>query len=538
MTGRQPVAGAAPAVEAARSPDAVPRQRQVRPAWPSVWQLLRERAASTPDLPYLDIGDRSGAWCRLSFGEFHARAAAVADRLRGEHGIGHRTRVALIARNDLESVQALFGVLATGAEVFLLSPNDPPERRARQLAARAPNLVLGEEAVALTVAAPAGPPAAAHCPAVDSDPALLFNTSGSTDLPKTVVQPHQAVLTNAVAFCRHHRLRPGERLLGFLPISHANAVHTNLMAPLVAGCHSILLPELAPFDLPRRIEELDPRLVSMVPSAVEALLAVWRKPRRPPSLTHVLTAAAPLAASAAARFTALTSVPVVQGYGLTETTNFSTSLPLDLPAGAYRRLMTEAGTPTVGAAFPGTEVSVVGPDGTPLPPGATGEICMRGPSLMTGYLDDPAATAAAFAGGRFHSGDLGQAVLDPDAGTVFVLTGRLKNIAKVRGEQVSLEEVEHGLTSVGGIRDAGCARTEHPLDGEQIVAAVVLDDLPAAAALTAAAVRDRLRATLPAVAVPRLLVRVPGIPRTPTGKIVRPALRQLIEDHRRRGDQL
>lgn len=521
-------------VAAARSGDSIPEHRQARSSAVTVWELLCRRATATPDLPYLDIADRSGRWHTVSFGLLRAQAGTLAGWLRTNHGIGSGDRVALAPRNDLESVQALFGALAAGASVLLLNPDDPAERLARQLSARAPRLVLGDLGGATPVpvtatAAPDGPAPAGddHRP-TGLEPALMFNTSGSTDLPKTVCQPHQAVLTNAVAFGRHHRLQPGQRVLGFLPISHANAVHTNLMAPLATGAHSILLPGLEPFTLPGHIERIDPRLVSMVPSAVEALLTIWRRPRLPRSLTHVLSAAAPLAAATCRRFTDLTGLPVTQGYGLTETTNFSTTLPPTIGAEAYRRLMLEADTPSVGVAFAGTDVFVSAEDGTPLPPAAVGEICMRGPSLMTGYLDDDAATAAAFAGGRFHSGDLGYAVEDPEVGRVFVLTGRLKNIAKVRGEQVSLEEVEHALCSVSGLRDAGCVTEPHRVDGERLVAAVVVDrgagELP-----DRATVLHELRLRLPAIALPRTIVVLERIPRTATGKIVRLELGRLIE---------
>src|SRR6185436_14333281 len=98
-------------------------------------------------------------------------------------------------------------------------------------------------------------------------------------------------------------------------------------------------------------------------------------------------------------------VRVLQGYGLTETTNFSTTMPRGLSDARYRELMVDAAIPSIGVAVHGNEVAVLRPDGTRADPGEIGELCMRGHNVMLGYTD-PEATERVFEGGWFHSGDL------------------------------------------------------------------------------------------------------------------------------------
>jgi acyl-CoA synthetase (AMP-forming)/AMP-acid ligase II len=169
-------------------------------------------------------------------------------------------------------------------------------------------------------------------------------------------------------------------------------------------------------------------------------------------------------------------------------------------------------------------VAVLRPDGSRAEPGETGEVCMRGHNVMTGYRGNPQATREAFRGGWFHSGDLGHEVRVPGyEEPFFVLSGRTKNIAKVRGQAVSLEEMERVLLAVPGVADAGCVALPHQFFGEQVTAAVVLrstaepiDVLPA------------LRAAFPAGVLPERVVELPAIPRTPTGKLRRAELKSLL----------
>lgn len=301
-----------------------------------------------------------------------------------------------------------------------------------------------------------------------------------------------------------------------------NGVHFTVVAVLNAGAHVVLPQQFSPLTYRSQLETYRPQIASVVPSMLEALLVTGRGWRPPDTLRYFVSAAAPLTASLAKRIMNAFGLRVIQGYGLTETTNFSTMLPIDLADDDYAALVLNTEIPTVGVAFPGNELEVLSVTGDVLAEGEIGEVCMRGHNVMECYVDAPDQTSEAFAGDWFHSGDLGRWIRGRDDRRYFILTGRLKNIAQVRGEAVSLEEVEHALLSLDSVVDAGCLAQSHPLWGEEIVAMVVLRDADIAE------IRTQLAALLPPTALPRRWQQVDSVPRTPTGKLQRALLRDQL----------
>jgi acyl-CoA synthetase (AMP-forming)/AMP-acid ligase II len=244
----------------------------------------------------------------------------------------------------------------------------------------------------------------------------------------------------------------------------------------------------------------------------------------PSELRYFVSAAAPLARRTARAVHERLGIRVIQGYGLSETTNFSTTMPTNLAGEAYQRLMLDADIPSIGVALYGNEVEVHRPDGSTARPGEAGEICMRGLNVMRGYAGNDVATTEAFRGGWFHSGDLGSYVDDADTGgRFFMITGRAKNIAKVAGAAVSLDEMDRVLSGLSGVIDAACVAVPHPLLGEEVIAAIVCRQ-----PVEERDVRAYLRGTFAAAVLPRRIVRVERIARTPTGKLKRAELAELL----------
>jgi acyl-CoA synthetase (AMP-forming)/AMP-acid ligase II len=354
--------------------------------------------------------------------------------------------------------------------------------------------------------------------------ALFFGTSGSTAVSKLVAQSHANIAVNAEAVRRHHGLGRGDRMLGCLPIHHVNGLHFTIFATLASGAEAVLAHSFDPFGYPELIERFRPRLASVVPSILEALLATWRRPHVPDDFAYFVSAAAPLQTRTARAVAVTLGARVLQGYGLTETTNFSTAVPNDLPREVDRRLAYDADIPSIGTALYGNEVAVLRPDGEAADPGEVGEICMRGWNVMNRYAGNDEATREAFRHGWFHSQDLGFFVDDGDTGRrFFYISGRAKNIAKVRGESVSLEEMDRVLLALPQVWDAACVSIPHRLLGEEVVATVVcepdLSDLD---------LQTALRAVFAPSVVPGRIVRLPAIPRTPTGKIRRGELAERV----------
>jgi acyl-CoA synthetase (AMP-forming)/AMP-acid ligase II len=465
----------------------------------------------------------------LTFGEAWELLRLRADSL-SRLGLMASQRLALAPRNDIDSVLTALAALALGAHVWMVNPDDPGERLQRQLTTRRPNLVLGDIAGAEALSAPRDPAPDLRPALIDpASAAFLFNTSGSTGVPKAVIQSHAAVIANARSFTSHHGLTPGRMILGLLPIHHVNAVHSNLMSTLYSGAECFLLRPDSLLRLHRWIESSNPYLVSLVPSIAEALLTSWRRPHVPPDLHHVLSAAAPLSARTAREFQQRFDRRIIQGYGLSETMNFSTTMPIDLDGPTYSALTFDAERPSVGRALPGVDLEVRSPSGTPVPDGVVGEVFVRGHHLMTGYDDDPQSTGEVLTDGWFRTGDLGYQRFEKTAGTCLFLTGRNKNVAKVHGEQIALEEVENALLMLPGVLDAACGTETDERRGERIVAGLVGDR-----DLDLSEIRQALAHLLPPYGIPTHIVSLRRIPRTPTGKILRADLASLLASEGRR----
>lgn len=498
-------------------------------------------ARRQPERPFMTWCPTDGGTQVISYGSLERRTRALVRHLGLAHTVGEAEPVALLADNHPACVVAMFALLRAGVPCLFLDPRDPPRRVDAILSSHPVTRVLAtaERAAQWHGLAEVIPDlseaetSADRLNAPDDEyndksrelsadaPALLFATSGSTAASKLVVQPHRALTSNAEAVRRHHRLDEATTVMGGLPIHHVNGVHFTLLGTLHAGAHVVLPQEFSAFTYRDLIDEHQPEIASVVPPVLETLLITGRGWRPPASLRYFVSAAAPLSTGLIRRVVDQLGVRVIQGYGLTETTNFATTVPVDASDETYRAVALDVDIPSVGVAVAGNEVEVLAADATVLGEHVVGEICMRGHNIMTGYARRDDLTAAAFAGGWFHSGDLGFWTYGPDGRRYFSITGRTKNIAKVRGEAVSLEEVERALLSIDTVLDAGCIAVPHQLEGEQLVALIATTgdgsgDLDA--------IRTRLASLVPPVAVPARWHHLPRIPRTPTGKLARPEL--------------
>lgn len=487
-----------------------------------------------PNAAYLTIVGSEEPPVTVSYLEMDDLSSRVAHGLRYELECEPGAAVGLIAGTDVFTVAMILGALKAGCSLALLNHAEPATRISAQLDKLGIRVVFRSQlvpAIKLPVTIDAsefcrtgcrGSRYAEPCPTL-SLPALFFGTSGSTAASKIVAQSHYNVVENAKAVCHHHQLTNTDRLLGCLPLHHVNGVHFTLFATLMAGAHVILLTNSDPVEQLRQIRHNRPRLVSLVPSILESMLEVATPEMLPPELQYFVSAAAPLAPRTVRDVTRRMGRRILQGYGLTETTNFSTTVPNDISFNAYRRVMCESDAPSIGVALYGNDIAVMAEDGNPARIGDTGELCIRGHNVMMGYAGNAEETAKAFRDGWFHSQDLGYETSDGESGMkYFVITGRTKNIAKVGGESVSLEEVERALLNWPEIQDAACISIPHRLLGEAIVAAVVSTDV------STLAIRRHLLMLVSPMALPRHFVRLERIPRTATGKICRSDLTQVV----------
>src|SRR5262249_51784121 len=267
----------------------------------------------------------------------------------------------------------------SGARGLCATPDllEKVEGRAR------PEFVLPLEGVGALAGRAPEPPA----DLADQMAAVLY-TSGTTGNPKGVALRQRTLIANAWSMARNFRL-DGATQFAVLPLYHAHAFGFGLMSSLSTGGHLVFSERLEPFTWAAAVRAESVEGSSVVPALLPMLLAGGVKHEQGPTLRHLMVSSAPLPAEAARPFETPTGIPLIQGWGLSEYTNFACCLsPFDSPE-EHAELMYSWEVPSVGPALEGTEVKVVDPSGATVGEGARGELMVRGHSLMIGYYRDP-----------------------------------------------------------------------------------------------------------------------------------------------------
>ncbi len=341
--------------------------------------------------------------------------------------------------------------------------------------------------------------------------AVLPFSSGTTGLPKGVMLTHANLLANLRQVEQAHAVREDDVFLNQLPFFHIYGMTVLMGSAILAGATQVVASRYRPVDdFLALFERYRPTVFLTVPPILAELC---RHPKTAAidwsRMRFVNTGGAPVSVALQEGFRRLTGVPVVQGYGLTESSPTTHVAPLD-----------GSRTGTIGTPVSMTEDRIADPDdGRELAPGEVGELWVRGPQVMAGYFDDPEATARALVGGWLRTGDLARRGAD---GCVFVVD-RLKELIKTDGCQVPPAEIEGVLAEHPDVRDAAVIGEPHPVRGEVPVACVVRREGAAVTEeeLIAFAARD--------LAKYKRLARVTfvaAIPRGPSGKILRRALKE------------
>ncbi len=360
----------------------------------------------------------------------------------------------------------------------------------------------------------AGSPPASQVPLSADDEALLMYTSGTTGRPKGVLHCHRSLLAGGWNTARAHQLGPDDRGLCVLPHHHINGLCVTLMGPLVSGGSVIVCRR---FSVRRFWEDCDRYAAtwfSCVPTIVSRLLHHDSEPPKEVlrRLRFARSASAPLPAETHKSFESRFGIVLVETMGLTETAAQILANPL--PPGERR-----IGSP--GIAF-GNKVAVIDGAGNMRRPGQTGEIAVKGPNVMLGYLDDGEATGDAFTkDGWLKTGDVG--VMDED-GYVHVC-GRLKELIIKGGENIAPREVDDVLHAHPDVIEAAAFAVPCTDYGQRVEAAVCLTD---DATVTPDELITHCRARLGAFRAPDRIHVLADLPRGPSGKIQRSRLSGIL----------
>ena len=448
-------------------------------------------------------------------------------------GIGRGERVAIVLPNGPEMASCFVSV-AAAASAAPLNPSYKADEFSFYLGDLRPRaLVLREEdasparavaealaipVIGLTPEGPAGgfrldlaalPPAPAVLagPAAAGDEALVLHTSGTTARPKIVPLSGANLAASAGHIAATLGLSEADRCLNIMPLFHIHGLMAAVLASLAAGAEVCCTEGFNALKFLTLLAEVKPSWYTAVPTMHQAILLRARQhpaAARAAGLRFLRSSSASLPAPVMAELEEVFGAPVIESYGMTEATHQMTSNPL--PPAARK-------PGSVGRAA-GPEVAIMDREGRILPPGAEGEVVIRGPNVTAGYAANPEANARAFQDGWFRTGDEGRI----DAAGYLFLSGRLKEIINRGGEKVSPLEVDGVLSAHPAVAQALAFALPHPMLGEEVAAAVVLRE---GATASEQEIREFAAERLASFKVPRKVLFLDEIPKGATGKLQR-----------------
>ncbi|MGH2471198.1 MAG: class I adenylate-forming enzyme family protein, partial [Candidatus Limnocylindria bacterium] len=428
---------------------------------------LREVAREVGDKPALLMGDRS-----VTFGELDRLSDRLAVAL-AKRAVHPGDRVTIFMPNSIEFVIAFYGTLKVGGVVNPINAQSKEREVRFQVGDAGATAVLYHAALAPVVDAVRSELKAVRAFAVTGETApggverfndllladepglgisarigmnelaALPYTSGTTGFPKGVMLTHANLTANQQQFFAAVPVRRDDVFLNVLPYFHIYALNLLMTGAISLGATQVIMSRFDMVEYCTLVERHRATVCFIVPPIVLGLAMSPEVSNHDfSSVRFFFTGAAPLAPDPARRMIQRLGKPLIQGYGLTETSPVTHANPLDA-----------AVLESIGPAVPGTEDKIVDLEtGTrTLANGEIGEICVRGPQVMTGYWNKPEDTAEVIRDGWFHTGDVGK---KDDKGYIFIVD-RKKEFIKYKGFGVGPAEVEAVLCEHPAVADAG-----------------------------------------------------------------------------------
>jgi oxalate---CoA ligase len=476
--------------------------------------IFRDRS---PDAPaFVDTTDN-----RVTFGEAAKTTAAIAKALQAAD-VPSGVRIAFTPPRGPLGVLGFLASSTVGT-CCPLNPRLRPEEMTRALTGMRIGALLdggGGKATAERLGIPVvALNEAVRCnsgPILEGSeaPALLMVTSGTTSAPKLVPLSHGNILAAAGAIGRAFSLGIEDVCLNPMPLHHVHGLISAALSSLLAGSPVHCADGFNPAEFDAALRLLQPSWFTASPAMHLAMREHYQRSGTRPDaarLRFFRSSSAPLPASAIATLEALFDAPLIETYGLTETASMVCANPL--PPKTRK-------PGSVGVAF-GSEIRVVDAKGQLCRAEETGEIAIRGPSVITAY--DENVSAGSFLDEWLLTGDIGR--LDQD-GYLFIV-GRVKEVIKRGGLTVYPSEVDDALAADPAVAEAATFAVPHPTLGEDVVAAVVVRP---GLATDGAALRAGVAGRLSSYKVPSVVLIVPSIPKNETGKMVRRHVAASLED--------
>jgi malonyl-CoA/methylmalonyl-CoA synthetase len=470
---------------------------------------LLGRLTEPEDTVAIQVGDSV-----LTYPELSSAAAGVATELAG------RRRVAVWAEPTLDTCVAVLGALAAGSAVIPLNPGYGERELEHIVGDAAPELLLASPGAEVHPALAGLPLQAIGRDSGDGsrltdesdpdEPAFILYTSGTTGPPKGALIPLRAVSANLEALAEVWSWTDSDRLTHALPLFHVHGLILGILGPLRVGGQVEHVGRFSPSALAAALER-GATMVFGVPTMYGRIAADAEEnaaiAEAFAGARLLVSGSAALPAAVRRQLEELTGQLVVERYGLTETL---------ILTGAEPGQPEQAGT--VGPPLPGVRLRLLDDDGTAISEDdeeTIGEVVAHGPSLFTGYLNRPDATAKVLRQGWFHTGDL---ATHAGGGSIRVVGRRATDLIKSGGFKIGAGEIESALLEHPAVAEAAVLGREDDDLGERVVAWVVLTPGRVAAVEE---LREHVGALLASYKRPREVHFVENLPRNAMGKLMK-----------------
>ena len=502
-------------------------------------ELLRRHAAARGDKCAFRDAQRS-----VTYAELLARTGNLAGHL-ADAGIAAGDTVAIMLPNSVAWVESCFAITRAGAVGVPISYDaTEPEIAYRLtdadcktvittaergdmfagLANAAPNLktlivtdrgTCSADALRYEKLVSAPPKSPPRDPALMHETAYILYTSGTTGRAKGVqLTVHGMLWVTAACWAPITGLSERDTVLSPPPLFHSYALNLSVMSILAVGASEYIMEKFSTSEAVRLLKTGEFTYFPGVPTMFHYLLQATRSEAdfRLPHLRLCVSAGAIMPATLNREFESHFGVPLLDGYGITET---STMVTMNWPTGS--RVMGSCGIPV-----PGLAVRIVDLKGNDVAPGQEGELIVHGPNVMPGYHDKPDETRNALRNGWYHTGDLAKS----DENGFLTITGRLKELIIRGGQNIAPAEIEEVVNTFAAVLDCAVVGVPHEHLGEVPALFVV----PRSGhSFEAEGLLAHCRAQLSAYKVPHSVQVIAEIPRTGSGKIIRYKLREMIK---------